>query len=86
MRLAERHATRQFRFTNSGLIRSVNSSGMPTGLPTSNAAPVAIDCRSHSKDDGAALQGPQSGCPSFIHAQNVGWSDCPRVKRHQAKK
>lgn len=40
MRLADRQITRQFRFINSGLISSVNSSGMPTGLSMSRAAPA----------------------------------------------
>lgn len=37
----ERHATWQFRFTNSGLINSVKSSGIPTVLLTSRQAPVS---------------------------------------------
>lgn len=41
MRLDARQTTWQFRFTNSGLISSVKSSGMPTGLSTSRAAPLS---------------------------------------------
>lgn len=41
IRFAERQITRQLRFTNSGLISSVNSSGMPIGLSTSKAAPIS---------------------------------------------
>ena len=39
-RLVARQATRHFRFTNSGLTRRVNSSGMAAGRLTSRAAPV----------------------------------------------
>ena len=41
MRSAERQATRQFRFTPFCLNESVNSSGIPTELPTSTAAPLS---------------------------------------------
>jgi len=41
MRFADRQATLQSRFRNSGFIKSVNRSGIPTGLSTSKAAPVS---------------------------------------------
>src|SRR6185369_2244475 len=54
IRLAERQATRQSRFVGSGLIWSVKSSGIPTGLATSRQAPVSDKLRTRQSTVDAA--------------------------------
>ena len=54
IRLAERQATWQLRFVGSGLIWSVKSSGIPTGLATSRQAPVSDKLRTTQSTVAAA--------------------------------